>query len=171
MPQKQRKGNLKPVSSSSLAENKVINHPLLRTLMNKRDETTLIKALSDLLTIVETEYSTIDYQEWILVFNKLVNLPFKRCRMVALKVQGILTFKFGKGIYPFLPNALTNWMRCLFDHSCYNEAHESFDACFPKDGLVENRIWEFSQKRVLTDILDFILYETPESLCITARWL
>jgi hypothetical protein len=132
--------------------------------LNKRDETTLIKALVELQTVVETQDNTIDYQEWILVFNKLVILPFKRVRSMALKVQGILTLKFGKVVYPFLPNALTNWIRSLFDPNCSLEAYEGFDACFPKDGS-ENRIWEFSQKRVLTDILDFVLYETPESLC------
>jgi hypothetical protein len=162
MPQKQRKANLKPVSSSSLSENNIINHPLLRTLMNKRDETTLFKALVELLLIVEED---IDYQEWILVFNKLINLPFKRCRSMALKVQGALTLKYGKVVYPFLPNVLTNWMRSLFDTNCSVEAHESFDTCFPKDQNAENRIWEFSQKRVLSEILDFVLYETPESLC------
>jgi hypothetical protein len=166
MPQKQRKANLKPVSSSSLSEsNVVINSPLLRTLMNKRDETTLIKALVELQTLVDTEFNAIDYQEWILVFNKLVILPFKRVRSMALKVQGLLTLKFGKVVYPFLPQAITNWMRSLFDSHCSVEAYEGFDACFPRDDS-ENRIWEFSQKRVLTDILDFVLYETPESLCI-----
>lgn len=162
MPQKQRKGNLKPVSSSSISDHTIITHPLLRTLLNKRDENTLVRALGELLQV---QYSTIDYQEWTVVFNKLVNLPFKRCRSLAVKVQGMLTVEYGKIIYSFLPNSLTNWMRCLFDPCCNVEANDLFNTCFPKDGNNENRIWEFSQKRVLTDILDFILYETPESLC------
>lgn len=135
--------------------------------LTKRDQTTRLKALQELLELVKER--DVDVVKgalpfWPRLYNKLSLDNDRRVREAAHRVQEQICLRVKKGLAPYTKTLIGAWVASQGDPFAPSAtaARTSFEAAFPIEKQAQ--VFSFFSQDILGYMSDVILQQSPESV-------
>ncbi|EEC09590.1 conserved hypothetical protein [Ixodes scapularis] len=135
--------------------------------LTKRDQTTRLKALQELLDLVkekDTELVKGALPFWPRLYNKLALDNDRRVREATHRVHEQICLRVKKGLAPFTKTLVGAWVTSLNDPFApsASAARAAFEAAFPLEK--QGQVFSFFSQELFSYMSDVILQQSPESV-------
>ncbi|CAN8018047.1 unnamed protein product [Ixodes persulcatus] len=135
--------------------------------LTKRDQTTRLKALQELLDLVkekDTELVKGALPFWPRLYNKLALDNDRRVREATHRVHEQICLRVKKGLAPFTKTLVGAWVTSLNDPFApsASAARAAFEAAFPSEK--QGQVFSFFSQELFSYMSDVILQQSPESV-------
>ena len=142
-----------------------INRIMLK--INKKNETTKLKALQDLRAVLEKrdeEFLKSFFPTWIYIYKQFVNNEYDRKIIEeSNQILSLQVVKLKKAIAPHLPNLFAHWFFCMNDPNSEisTVATRVFEQVFPQN---KHSLVFFTYHKDILSQADFVFHLTPKKL-------
>ncbi|KAJ3119569.1 listerin E3 ubiquitin protein ligase 1 [Nowakowskiella sp. JEL0407] len=136
--------------------------------LSKRDTTTRIKALDDILSYLESKDSIFLQSEILpiypILYNKLILDSTRQIRDLASSLHAVITTKLGKLISPILKRIVPPWLLSQFDPSpnTSSVAISSFQSMFPDEK--RKKLFKVTKVEIISFCKEMLINATPTNL-------